>query len=243
MSGHSQGQQYPTLDEFKHLLDTKWTRPVACQNQCDAHDACRCQRRIVHVEAMKQWWLRKTSATGDQTKLLRVLDEMPAADHQRFPLQPQKLFTGGRSGLVVFSLLLKLDRGQLMDRFYDSGIVDNYLPIVRDRVLRENLRHIMPRNEVDAVLQEFHEQKWQFCPMDLSLDMSHSLHDTHVVPPFCHKIKLGDKGGTAAVYWVAVQEDLISDVRLRTAIEDSLYADEVYGMVSFDRFSRAKAPY
>lgn len=238
MSGHSQGQPTPTIDEYKHLLRTKWTRPVACQNQCDPLSKCKCRRRIVHVAAMKQWWRRKVSETSEQTKLLTVLDEMPEADYPQFPLKPQKLFNERRSGLVVFSLLLDLDRGYLMDNFYDSGIVDDHLTLAREKILRGNLDRIMPRDQVDAVLQDFHMQKWQFCPLELSLDMSHSLHDTLVVPPFCHKIKMGDKGGTASIYWVAVQEDLISDEKLRTAIQDSLYEDSEYGAVSRDRSSQ-----
>ena len=234
MSGHLQDHPSPTLDEYKLLLETKWTRPVACQNQCFPAETCRCQRHIVHIEAIKQWWLRKTSETSEQTKLLRLLDEMPPANHRTFPLEPQKLFAGKYSGLAVFSLLLRHDRGELMDRFYDSGIHDNHLAIVSDRTLQANLRQIMPRDEADAVLRDFNEHKWQFCPLELTLDMSQPLHDTKVIPPFCHKIKMGDKGGTASIYWVAVQKDFISDERLRVAIKDSLYEDPDYGEVSLN---------
>lgn len=126
-----------------------------------------------------------------------------------------------------------------MDHFYDSGINDNHLAIVSDKALRENLRQIMHRDEVDAVLDDFHKHKWQFCPLELTLHMSRSLHGTHVIPPFCHKIKMGDKGGTASVYWVAVQQDFILDEALRTAIKDSLYNDPEYGEVSTNRLVRA----
>ncbi|KAF2823723.1 hypothetical protein CC86DRAFT_59153 [Ophiobolus disseminans] len=230
MAGQAQRHRSPTLDEFRLLLETKWTRPVACQNQCDPPGTCVCQRHIVHVDAMKQWWLRKTSEP-DQTKLLRLLDEMPDEMHpaRKFPLAIHKLFTEKRSGLTVFSLLLKQNRGHLMDRFYDSGIHDNHLAIVRDDALRNNLRRIMPHDEVNAVLDDFNKHKWQFCPMELNLHMSHSLQGTKTIPPFCHKIKMGEKGGTASIYWVAVEKNFISDEKLRIVIEDSLYEDPDYG--------------
>lgn len=242
MSVDSQKHRYPTLEEYKELLRTEWTHAVACQNQCYPPTTCSCLRHIVHVDAIKQWWRRKTSETSDQTKLLRLLDEMPPASHRTFPLEPQRLFFGKPSGLIVFSLLLKHDRGNLMDRFYDSGINDNHLTIVSDRTLRRSLREIKPQSEVDVVLQEFNEHKWQFCPLELTLGMSQSLHDTKVVPPFCHKIKMGEKGGTASIYWVAVKKEFISDDYLKAAIKDSLYSDPDYGEVSFTSTTEAEAP-
>ena len=243
MSVRLQRRRTPALDEFKYLLHSEWTRPVACQDLCDPPDTCTCLRRIVHVDAMKQWWLRKPDPASDQSNLLRVLDEIPSGDYPRLLLNPQKLFMGKPTSLVVFSLLLKLDRGQLIDCFYDSGIFDNDLTFAHHKSLRENLRRIIPYPEVDAVLQDFNEQKWQFCPLALSLNMSRSLHDTRFIPPFCHKIKMGDNGGTASVYCIAVQKDLISDTRLCIAIEDSLYEDPDFGPVRLVHTLQAETLY
>ncbi|KAF2031395.1 hypothetical protein EK21DRAFT_88108 [Setomelanomma holmii] len=231
MSGHSQ-EGKDTLTEYKELLDTQWTRPVACQNQCDPPDSCSCQRLIVHVDAMKQWWLRKLSEASEQTKLQKLLDEMPLFSHRMFPLKYQELLNGKHSCLIVFSLLLKQERGHLIDCFYKSAMNDNYLAIERtqtaEQTLRDNLRDTEHVHETNTILDDFEKQKWAFCSLELTLGMSRSLHGTKVIPPFCHKVKMGDKGGTASIYWVAVQQEFISDPDLRAAIKDSLYTDPVY---------------
>ncbi|KAF1942093.1 hypothetical protein EJ02DRAFT_454596 [Clathrospora elynae] len=157
---------------------------------------------------------------------------MPKAEHRKFPLEFQKLFAGDHSCVRVFSLLLKQDRGHLIDRFYDSDMNDKYLAIVRsdsDQSLRDNLTSITHRDEVDRIIKDFHQDKWSYCPLELTLHMDRNLQGTRVIPPFCHKIKLGDKGGTASIYWVAIQKKLISDNDLKGALQDSLYKDEKYG--------------
>lgn len=53
-----------------------------------------------------------------------------------------------------------------------------------------------------------------------------------MLPPFCLKTRLNDKGGTASIYWVAVQKDLISDNALALALQDSVFTDEEFGEVS-----------
>ena len=234
MSGYPQQEEdSPTLNEFKHRLQHEWTRSVACQNECDPPESCSCQRHIVHVDALKAWWTRQASEGTNQTKLLRMLDEMQLPKHRTFPFNAQKLFTGDHSCLRIFSLLLKQGRGHLVDRFFDAGMSDIYLD--RNDVdlrLHDSLVDIAHRDQRDDVIRSFHQDKWAHCPLELSLDMGRNLQGTKTIPPFCHKIKLGDKGGTASIYWVAIQEDLISDDKLRNAIHDSLYEDEDFGMVS-----------
>ena len=68
---------------------------------------------------------------------------------------------------------------------------------------------------------------------NLREQLDENLHGTKVIPPFCLKTKLPDKGGTASIYWVAVQKDLISDNALALALKDSIYTDEDFGEVSF----------
>jgi hypothetical protein len=113
---------------------------------------------------------------------------------------------------------------------------DRHLDIVRsesDQSLHDNLQHIKQPGEVDVILKEFHDAKWSYCPLKLELHMNRNLHGTRVIPPFCRKIKLGDKGGTASIYFVAVQRVLVTDEALRLAINDSLYTDNLYGEVRY----------
>jgi hypothetical protein len=183
---------------------------------------------------MKAWWTRRSSESTTQTKLHQILDEMPQAEHRMFPLEYGKIFTGERSCLLVFSLLLGQNRGHLIDRFYESDIHDKYLAIVRgdsDQSLRDNLTNVVRKDEVDRIIADFHNERWAYCPLELALHMERNLQGTNVIPPFCHKIKLGDKGGTASIYWVAIQKDLIPDDHLKITIQDSIYNDDDFGEV------------
>jgi hypothetical protein len=110
---------------------------------------------------------------------------------------------------------------------------DDYLArSENDRNLREQLAGYVRRDEVETIIGDFHTQKWRYCPLTLTLDMDENLQGTKVIPPFCLKIKLSEKGGTASIYWVAVQKDLISDNALALALQDSIYTDDEFGQVS-----------
>jgi hypothetical protein len=222
------GQQ-PTLEEYYQRLSQEWTRHVACQNQCQPPESCSCLRQIIHVDALSAWWRRKLSEVNGTTNLHRSLEELQLGPHQTFPLQHDTYFTGKYQCLRVFSLLLRKRLGHLIDRFYQSQMSDiafhhdgNY------ERLRENLSDVLPSHEIEPIIQEFRREKWSFCPLELELHMDRPLEGTKVIAPFCHKIKLNE-GGTASVYLVAVQEDLIRDARLKAVLQDSLYEDSAFG--------------
>lgn len=239
MAPASRSPERLILDEYKEVLG-RLTHPVACQNRCDLGPApsCSCLRHIIHVDALKQWWDGEAPGSPGQTRLERLLEEMPQPDHSTFPWTSttiQRLFKGDQSCLRVFSLLLSLGRADLIEIFYGSDMTDKRLDIVRDnsdRRLYKNIRSIKP-HEVDTIVQEFSKERWAYCPLTLSLGMERHLEETKVIPPFCHKIPLSNKGATASIYWVAVQKALIVDDRLKRAVEDSIYEDEVYGEVSY----------
>jgi hypothetical protein len=222
------GQQ-STLEEYKQRLEQEWTRPVACQNQCQPPESCSCLRQIIHVEALRTWWRRNLSETNGTTNLHRVLQELQLGPHRTFPLEHETFFAGTYQCLRVFSFLLKKDLGHLIDRFYQSQMSDIVLHHDGNYGrLRENLTNIIPHNDIDNVIQSFRREKWSFCPLELELHIDRPLEGTKVIAPFCHKIKLNE-GGTASVYLVAVQEDLIQDKRLKAVLEDSLYHDSAFG--------------
>jgi hypothetical protein len=235
MPGANQ-QPNPSLtirDEFEALLESQWTRQVACQDECRPTDACSCQREIVHVHALEAWW-KKQASEGPHTKLERFLHETPLSAHRSLPVRATRISRAGESCLRILSLLLKQRRDHLIDRFYEANMYDNYLPLSEnDQNLREQLTGVVHHEEVETIIDDFHKEKWKYCPLPLALDMDRNLYGTRTIPPFCLKIKLPEKGGTASIYWVAVQKDLISDNALALALQDSLYTDEEYGEVSF----------
>lgn len=221
-------------DEFKYLLQSAWTRPVACQNECQPPHKCSCRRKIVHVYALERWWIEHHPESPEQTRGHRFLDETPPAPHRTFQVRYQNIFTGDQSCRRVLSLLLEQGYHHLIDRFYRADVNDRYLMRSQDdQNLRESLLEVHSRKEVDRIIQDFHRDKWAYCPLNLTLDMDVNLHGMKVILPFCDKIKLPEKGGTASIYWVAVQKDLITDTALTDALQKSLYKDDEFGEVSF----------
>jgi hypothetical protein len=234
MADISQQQGTVTLEEYKHRLQREWTRPVACQDQCLPSESCRCLRHIIHVDALVAWLGRKLTEVSGSTNLHRLLAELQLGDHRTFPLDFETYFTGEFLCVRVFSLLLKQNRGHLIDRFYQSQMYDVLLHQNGNyEGLRENLSDTIIRNDiVDRIIEDFQREKWAFCPLELQLHMDRPLDGTRVIAPFCHKIRLNE-GGTASVYLVAVQKDLVRDERLRAVLNNSLYVDSVFGEVCF----------
>jgi hypothetical protein len=222
------------LKEYKHRLKHEWTRQVACQNQCEPPESCTCLRQIIHVDALNAWWRRTLSQEHGTTNLHRLVQELQLGPHRKFPLEVNTLFTGEYQCLRVFSLLLKQGLGYLVDRFYQSQMSDIVLHHDGNyEQLRDNLYDTIPSmNTVQNIIKEFHREKWSFCPLELQLHMDRPLEGTKIIAPFCHKIKIKD-GGTASVYLVTVQKDLIRDERLRAVLQNSLYDDTAFGEVRF----------
>jgi hypothetical protein len=222
------GQQ-PTLEEFKQRLYQEWTREVACQNQCQPPESCTCLRQIIHVDALIKWFRRTLSAVNGTTNLHQLLQELQIGPHRKFPLEHDTYFTGKYQCLRVFGFLLKKDLGHLIDRFYQSQLSD--IGLHHDGNygrLRENLTNVIPSNDIETLIQQFCREKWSFCPLELELHIDRPLEGTKVIAPFCHKILLG-RGGTASVYLVTVQKDLIRDERLKAVLQDSVYHDSAFG--------------
>jgi hypothetical protein len=160
-----------------------------------------------------------------------VLQDLGLAE-RKFPLDITALFTGDYQCFRLFSLLLGLGCGQFLQQFYISGVHDKTLHQNEREDLRENLISVRTSPiEVDRIIHEFRSEKWAYCPLEIEPQLNSSLSGTRVVIPFCKKIRLGDKGGTASLYWVAVQQDLIHDKKLRAVLEKSLYVDREFGQV------------
>jgi hypothetical protein len=216
------------------LLESQWTRQVACQNECGSDELCSCQRKIVHVHAMEAWWKKPASESPANTNLERFVGDMPIPPRRSLPFRPTKISGGVQSYLRILSLLVRQGRDHLIDCFYEANMHDHYFDhSENDQKLREQLTGVVPQEEVENIMSDFHKEKWEYCPLSLALDMGSNLHGSRVIPPFCCKIRLPDKGGTASIYWVAVQKDLVTDNALAHALKDSLYTDKVYGEVSF----------
>ncbi|KAI4691252.1 uncharacterized protein J4E84_003543 [Alternaria hordeiaustralica] len=189
-----------------------------------------CQRTIVHVHDLEAWWKKPASGNPKNTNWEQFVYGLPLLPGRNLPITPKKIFGGGQSRLRILSLLIRQKRDRLIDCFYEANMHDHYMDRSEDyQRLREQLADVVRKEEVEPIINAFHKEKWEFCPLTLTSDMSIDLRGMEVIPPFCMKIKLPKKGGTASIYWVAVQKALVSDDALALALKDSLYMDKTHG--------------
>lgn len=62
--------------------------------------------------------------------------------------------------------------------------------------------------------------------------MDANFESSKYILPFCRHEAVNGKGGTATVFQVSIQKQLVIDKNLENAIEESLHTDDNFGEVS-----------
>lgn len=188
---------------------------------------------------------RQDTEEAPNTKAGRLLAELhdKIKHHSAFglPLDSTPIFTGEHRSVRMFSMLLDQERGDLIDIFHSARMCDKYLDLSEDQYkahhpnLRKKLREKGIGDAViDDIIETVERERWAYCcPINhFTLHMNASFEGGKVIMPFCRRMRINNKGGTAEVFWVAIQEDLIVDQKLRDALEKSAYTDPEFGRVS-----------
>ena len=165
-----------------------------------------CGREYVLVRDLKKWLTDRAEPDGLVTQAGRLL--MAAyASHTRFmPVTSTQISTGADCSLLVFSILLKLGVGHLIDQFQKLDFVDNQIPITR-YTLQTELSNRTHLPNVEKLAIQFDEAQWQFCPAQFDLAVYKEHYEKRVIP-ICQKRPIG-KGGTAEVWEISVQEHFV----------------------------------
>jgi hypothetical protein len=182
-----------------------------------------CGRTFLRVEKLKDW-LDKNA----ETLLWAVY--MPE-DHINLPISPRQVRRSDTYALLVFSILLELGHGNLIDTFHHVHLVDR-LPIdlatLESRLKRSKL------SEADALnlADNFDQIQWRYCPPKFRLEHREDYRPTEIVPIF-KKEAINTKGGTATVWQIVVLEEFV-EKDLRDAVPTSKFntTDDHYGWVS-----------
>ncbi|KFY38314.1 hypothetical protein V494_04413 [Pseudogymnoascus sp. VKM F-4513 (FW-928)] len=185
------------ISEFKAVL-AKCTKKAACG------------RKYVLVKRLKLWIESKVGlGLDDRTQASRLLD---FAYRTRSRNRPAPAITRGvlchreNGCLLVFCILLKLDRGHLIDEFRKHNICDKHLPI-NLHLLLEKTRAIAVRSP-DSLSNEFNKLQWRFCPATFEMGLGKKLVPEHILP-FCEKKLINTKGGTAQLWQVDVPAEFV----------------------------------
>ena len=156
---------------------------------------------------------RKTSRLAEKPSRRRGYEyicESPASSRCKpgIPITSDKFKPGEDCCLLVFSILQKLERGDLIDVFSKKKKVDKLLP---------SPRHDFDENEIDgdhpdlssAFFGKFFELQHRFRPASFDLHDRNDWGEDKVVP-ICRKnsIKVGE---TAKVWQIDVPEEYLND--------------------------------
>lgn len=138
------------------------------------------------------------------------------------PLRADDICKGEDRCALVFSILLELEHGELIELFEYRGLCDKKLPISLS-----DLKDL--KNHGFTYAEEFNRKQWAFCPADFDYH-SRNYHSDRIIP-ICKKEEINDKGGTAQLWQIAVQEDFVKP-RLKERVPNSRFQDDRFGYVS-----------
>jgi hypothetical protein len=189
-------------------------------------------RSYVLVEQLRKW-MREPSLTQLDNKFVTNTDLLAHAAYfgkKDFrPIEPSKISDlGSDCCVIVFSILLDLELGHLIDLFSKKTIVDCRLPQDLSS-LKKSLKGLQ---DGEQVAERFNERQWKFCPAIFSLNMEKEYFENQIIP-ICRKTHL-NSGGTAHVWQIEVQSEFV-DKNLQNLLAndvDALYIDKDYGTVS-----------
>ncbi|KAI0023755.1 hypothetical protein F4780DRAFT_776381 [Xylariomycetidae sp. FL0641] len=142
---------------------------------------------------------------------------------------------------IVFAILLSGGHGHHIQSFIRHDIRDNN---ILDSDARRMLAHGNAEPGLPEAVDFFEQQKWKFCPVQISLNFDRDLLRGKHILPFCRRERINGKGATAQLYVVAVQEAFVR-VDLQEALEGSRFPDQEnqscyqFAVKSFSRDNKA----
>jgi hypothetical protein len=189
-------------------------------------------RSYVLVEELQKW-MRGVSPSKLDNKYVTHTDLLAHAayfNRSHFPpiVSSRISDVGPDCCVIVFSILLDLELGHLIDLFSKKGIVDSQLP----QDLSSLRRKLISLQDGEHVPERFNQRQWKFCPAIFSLNMEREYFEDEIIP-ICRKAHL-NSGGTARVWQIVVQSEFV-DKKLRNLLAgdaDASYVDKDYGPVS-----------
>ncbi|KAG8156623.1 hypothetical protein KVR01_013574 [Diaporthe batatas] len=178
-------------------------------------------RTFYNPEDIKRWMGLRSATTGGQSRsnLAKLLDEVQTEGN---------LFRRAREDEltnlpILFAILLddRIKHGHLIHCFKkhiadDSRLMfDEHFDRLRDILMEEKEMKV----PVKTLLEDFKKVRPEYCPMIIGIFKDVHLIDGAILP-FCKRVPINKKGGTANVEQYMVQEDLVAE-KLRVELEGS----------------------
>lgn len=211
----------PNLDHDTVIRDFQ-TQLKACTQKeaCPRKENCMqngaCGRDYIRFAKLREW-LQSTTATPPH---VNQFDRLLAAAYREqnapaIPIKRSQIYDENRCCLRVFCILLKMNAGHLVHLLRRRNIVvDSKLPIDLFALhncfdqLKEESSRILGSTEAKTLADLFNEYQWAFCPVKFDLLQDEDYDKNHVIPIY-HKEIINDKGLTASLWQIVVQEEFV----------------------------------
>ncbi|MCJ1308075.1 hypothetical protein MMC25_001726 [Agyrium rufum] len=176
-----------------------------------------CKREYVLVSRLVQWLksLRPGEQDSQLTYLLRVTYSQRV--EPGLLIDAERVCNSNQSAVLVFSILLELGHGNLIDDFQRYSILDRCLPIsLWD--LRDKLSRFVRTSDVaEDVAVRFNVSQWRYCPATFD-DIMRKVYEKDRIIPICARFQINEKGGTADLWQIVVHEEFVGK-ELRKRVE------------------------
>ena len=180
--------------------------------KCERKAAC--GRHFICVEKLKSWMYPQVEGLLDAAYRRQ--------NYPGLPIHPRTVRRRDNDSLLVLSILLELDRGDLIDSFYELGLVAK-LPVDL-ATLKARLRgdNKMSDSEAESLAERFDEKQWRYCAEKFYLDARRNYVSSNQIIPISRKEAINTKGGTATVWQIEVLEEFVEE-SLRSVVSTSRF--------------------
>ena len=176
-----------------------------------------CGKSYVRVQKL-QTWLQNPGPKSGASRPSNATHLLHAAyrhhNKPNLPIQPDDLTVRDECCLLIFSILLTIGCGDMINIFNHEDKFDSHLPLQWSPV-----QSLFGRNREGQAAQFFKEQ-WRFCPARFDLHRTKNYLNNRVIP-ICRK-HLIKEGGTAQLWHIDVYEEFVTP-KLREVAKGSRF--------------------
>lgn len=185
------------------------------------------EKQYILGKRLQQLLLQKPD--GDTSRLDLLLDSI-YLESITLPIKSENISSGSQKSLLVFSILLELGHGHLIDQFQRYYLTDTRLPFDIQELSRALSK--MRAKDADKLAQDFSKRQWAYCPMIYEYGVSLTCLPQTVFP-IHHMRRINDKGGTAKLWQIEVLEEFVGPkLREVASLASYLGSSDNLGLVS-----------
>jgi hypothetical protein len=185
--------------DFEHMLERFTVKPT--------HKG---GRKFVLAESLVNWLGSPWPEHPKNSQADRLHKAVYYNNNTLFdPISPEQVSSKQNGCLLVFSILLILRRGVLVDRFQKRGIVDSKIPMPLESLRTQVKAMELSDTDPNKLACSFFDKQYLFCPVIIFRNMDR-YYDKELIMPICQKQKINDKAGSATgIYLIEVQEQFV----------------------------------